>query len=196
MAKTSFDNVWIRRPYAHWWSIGVAKRPVCDPLYYFDDFERNEMITGMYNYCDQSETVWDYETREVRKTLRDGTQMVWYERPSIQDIWDGKEGHGKYVKYNKDGSVFIEGEWCTPWFFGPEKEDAEAYMEFSHDDLDEGRDYAIVERDGQTIKMYHVNKWVLGFCKWCCMEEKWCFCDRYDADEVEFRRRESFRHDY
>jgi hypothetical protein len=62
-------------------------------------------------------TMW-YDDKVVRQYNIEGVTKTWYYRPTVQNVFDGYCGSGCCVKFNSDGSIYINwGDFS--WYYGP-----------------------------------------------------------------------------
>ena len=79
-------------------------------------------------------TTW-YADKVVRQYNNEGIIKTWYYRPTVQDVFDGYCGTGCCVKFNSDGSIYMNWGSFT-WYYGPliDGEYEEAYEGYDSDD--------------------------------------------------------------
>lgn len=107
--KTSIETVMVFYPDTHLIFYGMEKRPIYDTsknLYWPEAIDSNN-----------NKIVWD--DWQIRRTSNDGVVTTWIKRPSIQEVIDGICGNGLCIKFNKDGSIYMNYKDGVTWYYGP-----------------------------------------------------------------------------
>jgi N-acetylmuramoyl-L-alanine amidase CwlA len=108
--KTSVDTCMVEFQNTHLKFYTMEKRPIYDTS---KEYRLPKSYTDDYNIV----TVW-YDDRVVRQYNIEGIMKTWYNRPTIKDVVNGRFRNGCCVKFNSDGSIYMNwGDFS--WYHGP-----------------------------------------------------------------------------
>jgi N-acetylmuramoyl-L-alanine amidase CwlA len=123
--KTSIDNCIVEFQNTHLKFCSMEKRPIYDTS---KKYRLPKSYTDDYNIV----TLW-YDDKVVRQYNIEGIIKTWYNRPTIQDVFNGRIGNSSCIQFNSDGSIYMNwGEFT--WYHGPLIDGVFENIEDSEDD--------------------------------------------------------------
>ena len=110
-SKTSIQSAWVQYPNSQ---LKFQIMEKC-PIY--------KISSGFYwpaaTDSNKNKIIWDIDYKRVQRFAKDGTITTWFTRPTIQDVYNGRYGTGCCVKFNSDGSIYINWSDGNTWYYGP-----------------------------------------------------------------------------
>jgi hypothetical protein len=126
--KTSFETCKIEFHDTNIVFYAIEKRPIYNK-------SKGYLYPESYNKDKNIVTTW-YHDRVVKQYNNEGFTKTWYYRPTIQDVFDGHCGYGCCVKFNSNGSIYMNWIDGITWYYGPliDGEYEHAYDTYNSDD--------------------------------------------------------------